>query len=95
MTLTKAAITEIISTKNNLSIPEARKTIEALLEIIKATLVSGEDIMVSGFGKFQVNEKQQRRGRNPANGKEMMLDGRRVVTFKCSGDLKGRINEKL
>ena len=94
MTLTKAAITEIISTKNNLSPSEARETIEALLEIIKSTLVSGDNIMVSGFGKFQVNEKKQRRGRNPSTGKEMMLDGRRVVTFRCSGELKGRINNK-
>lgn len=93
MTLTKAAITEIISEKNNLSPPEARKTIEAFLEIIKSTLVSGDSIMVSGFGKFQVNEKKQRKGRNPATGKEMMLDGRRVVTFRCSGELRGKIND--
>ena len=88
MTLTKAALTEIISEKNNLSPPEARETIEALLEIIKSTLVSGESIMVSGLGRFQVNEKKKRKGRNPATGKEMMLDGRRVVTFSCSGDLR-------
>ncbi len=48
--------------------------------------------MVSGLGKFQVNEKKQHKGRNPATGKEMVLDGRRVVVFKCSGELKGRIN---
>ena len=92
MTLTKAAITETISEKNNLSPPEARKTIETLLEIIKSTLVSGDNLMISGFGKFVVNEKTPRKGRNPATGKEMMLDKRRVVVFKCSGELKSRIN---
>ncbi len=92
MTLTKATITETISEKNNLSPPEARKTIEGLLEIIKSTLVSGENIMISGFGKFQVNEKSPRKGRNPATGNAMMLEKRRVVSFKCSGDLKNRIN---
>ena len=93
MILTKAAIAEIILEKNNLSLPEARETIEALFEIIKSTLVSGESIMVSGFGKFQVNEKKKRKGRNPATGKDMMLDGRKVVTFSCSGDLRKKLND--
>ncbi len=92
MTLTKASIIEIVSEKNNLSPSESKETIEALLEIIKSALVAGDNIMVSGFGKFQVNEKSQRKGRNPATGEAMMLDKRRVVTFKCSGDLKDRIN---
>ncbi len=92
MTLTKATITETVSEKNNLSPSEARKTIENLIEIIKSTLVSGENIMISGFGKFQVNEKSPRKGRNPATGKTMILEKRKVVTFKCSGDLKKRIN---
>lgn len=72
---------------------EAAETIEALLEIIKETLASGEEIMLSGFGKFQVNEKAQRKGRNPATGKEMMIDKKRVVTFKCAGKLRDEINK--
>ena len=92
MALTKQTIIEKISEKNNQTPSEAKETIETLLEIMKSTLASGEDIMLSGFGKFQVNEKAPRKGRNPATGKEMMLDGRRVVVFKCSGKLRDQIN---
>ncbi|MBT7040124.1 MAG: integration host factor subunit alpha, partial [Bacteroidetes bacterium] len=77
MALTKQTIINKISTQNNQTSSEAKDTIEELLEIMKSTLASGEDIMLSGFGKFQVNEKAPRKGRNPATGKEMMLDGRR------------------
>ena len=57
---------------------------EDLLEILKDTLTSGEDVMISGFGKFQVNKKKQRKGRNPATGKTMILEKRRVITFKLA-----------
>ena len=66
--------------------------VEQLLETIKSTLASGEDVLVSGFGKFSVNEKKERKGRNPETGEEMMIRSRRVVTFKCSGKLRRRIN---
>ena len=92
MALTKTNIVEQISETLDLSGPEAKDTLEEMLEIIKSTLASGEDIMISGFGKFQVNEKAPRKGRNPATGEEMMLDGRRTVTFKCSGKLRDLIN---
>ena len=72
-----------------------KKAIDAtksVLEIIKANLESGEDVLISGFGKFCVNEKRKRRGRNPATGEDMMLSSRKVVTFKCSGKLRKRIN---
>jgi integration host factor subunit alpha len=92
LALTKATIIEKISTQNNQTPSQAKNTLETLLEIMKSTLASGEDIMISGFGKFQVNEKAPRKGRNPATGKPMMLKGRRTVTFKCSGGLKNRIN---
>ena len=92
MTLTKKTIIEKIAEENNLSPSEARGTVEALLEIIKSTLVSGEDIMVSGFGKFQVNGKAPRKGRNPTTGRPMILEKKRVVTFKCSGKLREKIN---
>lgn len=91
--LTKQTIIEKISKEMNQSPPEAKDTIEHLLEIMKFTLASGEDIMLSGFGKFQVNEKAPRKGRNPATDQEMMLDGRRVVRFKCAGVLRNRMNE--
>lgn len=59
---------------------------------IKTSLGSGEDVLFSGFGKFKVKDKGPRRGRNPGTGEDMMLDARRVVTFKCSGKLRERIN---
>jgi integration host factor subunit alpha len=66
--------------------------IETLLEIIKRTLVDREDLLISGFGKFCVKRKNQRRGRNPATGDDLILRERKVVTFKCSGKLRRKIN---
>ncbi len=93
MTLTKAQIVESI--QNHLGFPKNRSAqiVESLLEIIKKTLENGEDVLVSGFGKFCVKEKKERRGRNPANGKDLMLAPRKVVTFKCSGVLRDKINK--
>ena len=91
-TCTKQTIINKISEKNNQTPSQAKDTVETLLEIMKLTLASGEDIMISGFGKFQVNEKAPRKGRNPATGKDMILKERRIVTFKCSGGLRNRVN---
>jgi integration host factor subunit alpha len=63
-----------------------------LLEIIKGTLEKSEDVLISGFGKFCVKNKKQRRGRNPATGDDLLLRERRVVTFKCSGKLRKKLN---
>jgi integration host factor subunit alpha len=68
------------------------ETVESLLDIIKRTLESGDDVLISGFGKFCVKEKKQRRGRNPATGDDLLLRQRKVVTFKCSGKLRETIN---
>ena len=92
MALTKTEIVETISEKLDLHPTKAKDTVEDLLEIMKSTLASGEDVMISGFGKFQVAEKAPRKGRNPATGENLMLDGRRIVTFKCAGKLRDRIN---
>ena len=92
MTLTKAHIVEAAAEQNGLPRNQSVNTIEMLLEIIKRTLESGEDVLVSGFGKFCVKEKQERRGRNPATGEDMLLDPRRVVTFRCSRQLRQKIN---
>ena len=82
MPITKADI--IDSIYNNLDLQKQESTIilESLLEIIKHTLESGEDVLISGFGKFCVKDKNKRRGRNPQTGNSLMLDARRVVTFK-------------
>lgn len=92
MSVTKQTIIETIEEELDFKPSKAKDTIEELIEIIKSTLASGEDIMISGFGKFEVNEKTPRKGRNPATGQDMMLKGRRVVTFKCAGKLRDRIN---
>lgn len=92
MALTKTIIAEKIQNELNLSRTVAYDIIEDFLEIIKETISSGEDIMISGFGKFCVNEKKARKGRNPATDEEMTLPARRVVTFKCSGKLRDFIN---
>jgi len=89
---TKNTIIEKLVEHQNISDRDASSLIETLLEIMKSSLESGEDVMVSGFGKFEVKEKAPRKGRNPATGKSMMLAKRRVVTFKCSGKLRDKIN---
>ena len=93
MTCTKSTLIEEISNTFDQNPSQSKEVLETLIEIIKSTLASGEDIMISGFGKFQVIEKTARKGRNPATGDAMMLEKRRVVTFKCAGKLKDKINE--
>jgi integration host factor subunit alpha len=92
MTLTKAQIIEIIAEQNGYAKNKSIEIVENLIEIIKHTLVSGEDVLVSGFGKFCVKNKGKRRGRNPATGSDLMLSARKVVTFKCSGKLREKLN---
>ena len=94
MTLTKSHLVEAIAEQNGFSKKKSSETLETILEILKSTLVSGEDVLISGFGKFCVKEKRARKGRNPATGEDMMLASRRVVTFRCSGKLKDRVNGK-
>ena len=92
-TLTKADIIEAIRQENGYSLKRSSEITETLWEIIKQSLESGEDVMISGFGKFQVKNKRRRRGRNPATGEGLILSPRRVVTFKSSGKLRNRINK--
>ena len=92
MALTKTIIAEKIQNELDLSRTATYEIMEEFLEIIKETIENGEDIMISGFGKFCVNEKKARKGRNPATDEEMILPARRVVTFKCSGKLREQIN---
>jgi integration host factor subunit alpha len=92
MTLTKAHIVESLFNKEVFTKTESAQIVETLFELIKRSLENGEDVLISGFGKFSVKEKNQRRGRNPQTGDPIMLAPRRVVTFKCSGVLRDRIN---
>ena len=91
MALTK---NDIVAKVNDLGFTKKKsiETVESLLEIIKNTLETGDDVLVSGFGKFCVKDKKKRRGRNPATGSDLILRERKVVTFKCSGKLRNKIN---
>jgi integration host factor subunit alpha len=94
MALTKNHIAERIREQLDVPKNQSVEITEGLLELIKSTLESGDDVLVSGFGKFCVKEKAERRGRNPATGEDKMLPARRVVKFKCSGNLRNKVNRK-
>jgi integration host factor subunit alpha len=94
MALTKAGMISTISEVLGLELKKSSESVEKIIEIIKSSLESGEDVLMSGFGKFCVNEKAKRKGRNPATGEDLMLPDRKTVTFKCSGKLKQRMNKK-
>ena len=95
MTLTKAHIIESVSAKNAYSKMKSANLVESALEIVKSTLAAGEDVLLSGFGKFCVNEKHERKGRNPETGNSMTLHARRVVTFRCSSALRTKMNRRV
>lgn len=92
MALTKEKIITSIYHQAGLGKSHSRNVVESLLEIIKRRLENGEDILVSGFGKFIVKEKSARRGRNPQTTEDLQLRARRVVVFKTSGVLRSKIN---
>ena len=94
MALTKALIIDRIYNNCGCSKSKATELTESILETIKKSLESGEDVLITGLGKFCVREKNERRGRNPATGEDLPLEARRVVTFRCSTVLKDRINRK-
>ncbi len=91
-TITKAHIVDDLYAKGLFSKRECFDIIEGVFETMKKSLESGEDIMISGFGKFQILRKHQRRGRNPYTGESITLEPRTVVTFKCSRKLRDDIN---
>jgi integration host factor subunit alpha len=92
MTLTKAHIVEALFARNIFTKPQSAQIIDTLFELIKQSLQNGEEVLITGFGKFSVQEKRARRGRNPQTWEPMMLPSRKVVTFKCSGVLRARVN---
>jgi len=94
MTITKALLVDSVYNHSNFQKKQSIQIVDSLLEIIKRTLASGEDVMITGFGKCIVNEKDSRKGRNPQTGADLQLDARRVVIFKCSGILKKKLNRK-
>jgi len=94
MSLTKIDIIEEVRAKNGFTRNKSVETVETMLEIIKSTLVSGEDLLISNFGKFCVKEKKERKGRNPATGSDMTHPARKIVAFRCSRKLRDKINRK-
>jgi integration host factor subunit alpha len=92
MTLTKAHIVDAIADQIGYPKNHSSEIFKTLLELIKSSFESGDDVLVSGFGKFCVKEKGERRGRNPSTGEDMMMKPRKVVTFRCSAKLRDKIN---
>ncbi len=93
MTLTKAdLVQQVYQNHDGLTKQQAIEAVEAFLLLSKNSLISGSDLLLSGFGKFNVRDKKERRGRNPKTGDELILDSRRVVTFKPSGILRSKVN---
>ena len=92
MSLTKDQIKDTIHLEQGVPKARASELIESLLELVKDTLANGEDVLISGFGKFCVKKKKKRRGRNPSTGEDMILEPKRVVTFRCSRQLRDKIN---
>jgi len=93
-TLTKAKIIDTVAESNGYTRKKSIETVETVLELIKRSLESGEDVLISGFGKFCVRNKRVRQGRNPATGQDMVLRRRKVVTFRCSEVLREKLNKK-
>jgi integration host factor subunit alpha len=91
MTLTKAKIAETIQEQLGFPMKQSVELVEELLELMKKNLSEGDDILVSGFGKFSVKQKMERKGRNPATGEDLILPARKIVTFKCSSVLRDRV----
>jgi integration host factor subunit alpha len=94
MTLTKDHLVSSIGNRLGISKFESTRILEFVLETIKTSLSNGEDVLISGFGKFIVKEKGARRGRNPQTGQDLTLDPRREITFKCSPVIRDRLNGK-
>jgi integration host factor subunit alpha len=90
---TKDSIVEVVSGETGFPKSRSLEIVGTLIELIKKTLESGDDVLVGGFGKFKAREKNARRERDPATGEDMMLEPKRVVTFHCSGKLRKKINK--
>src|SRR6266571_1842698 len=90
--MNKAEIVERIYEKVGFSKKEATDVVESIFEIIKGHLEEGEKVKISGFGNFVINAKRPRKGRNPQTGEEIVISGRRVLSFKPSPVLKKAIN---
>ncbi|OPL15150.1 MAG: hypothetical protein AVO39_01745 [delta proteobacterium MLS_D] len=94
MALTKAEIVKNLHFNSSYSLERCAELVESVFDIVKGELAGGEPVLISGFGKWSVRNKSPRRGRDPQTGEELVLDGRRVVTFKCARKLKEVLNSE-
>ena len=93
MKITKAYLSnQVYKSDIGLTRNQSSAAVEFFIETIKFCLENGEDVLISGFGRFNIKDKSARRGRNPMSGKSIMLEARRVVTFKPSGSLRKKVN---
>jgi integration host factor subunit alpha len=93
MALTKEKLIILLQNQLGLSRQESRQILDRLFKIMKGTISQGEDLLISGFGKFSVKQKNARRGRNPQTTENLLLAARKVLVFKTSGVLRNRINK--
>ncbi len=91
MSLTKAEIANRLFEEVGLNKREAKEFVDAYFEEIRASLETGDNVKLSGFGNFQLREKNQRPGRNPKTGEEIPISARRVVTFRPGQKLRARV----
>jgi integration host factor subunit alpha len=92
MTLTKENLVQTLYDQSGFSKHQSKALVETVFEMVKKSLESGDDVLISGFGKFSVKKKSPRRGRNPATGEDLTLDARRIVMFKSSTILRDKLN---
>ncbi|RJG40142.1 integration host factor subunit alpha [Motilimonas pumila] len=95
MALTKAEIAERLFTDVGLSKRESKEMVESFFEEIKKSLEAGEQVKLSGFGNFDLRDKNERPGRNPKTGEDIPISARRVVTFRPGQKLKTRVEDGL
>ena len=95
MAITKEKLTILLQDRLGISRQESRQVVERFFKIMKDTLTQGEDLLVSGFGKFSVRQKKARRGRNPQTKENLTISARKVVVFKASGVLRQRLSGQM
>ena len=95
MAVTKETLTLLLQDRFGISRQESRQLVERFFKIMKDTLTQGEDLLVSGFGKFSVRQKKARRGRNPQTKENLTIHARKVVVFKASGVLRQRLSSQM
>ena len=92
MGITKEKLTILLQDRFGISRQESRQLVKRFFKIIKDTLSQGEDLLISGFGKFSIRQKKARRGRNPQTKESLTIGARKVVVFKASGVLRQRLS---